>query len=89
MVDLKLKMDVIFVCQGKGAPDLNTRLLVRKLWDTFHIPTMVLVDADPHGKQKFHSIMGISRRWGIMVRSTATLFISEILAQSLGICDFQ
>ncbi|XP_032826275.2 meiotic recombination protein SPO11 isoform X2 [Petromyzon marinus] len=34
---------------GKGIPDLNTRLLVRKLWDTFHIPTLALVDADPHG----------------------------------------
>ncbi|CAM9734613.1 unnamed protein product [Lampetra planeri] len=34
---------------GKGVPDVNTRLLVRKLWDTFHIPTLALVDADPHG----------------------------------------
>lgn len=38
------------VCfQGKGIPDLNTRLLVKKLWDTFHIPVFTLVDADPHG----------------------------------------
>ncbi|XP_072800563.1 meiotic recombination protein SPO11 isoform X3 [Vicugna pacos] len=34
---------------GKGVPDLNTRLLVKKLWDTFHIPVFSLVDADPHG----------------------------------------
>ncbi|XP_035561716.1 meiotic recombination protein SPO11 isoform X11 [Canis lupus familiaris] len=34
---------------GKGVPDLNTRLLVKKLWDTFHIPVFALVDADPHG----------------------------------------
>ncbi|XP_078508114.1 meiotic recombination protein SPO11 isoform X11 [Lissotriton helveticus] len=34
---------------GKGVPDLNTRLLIRKLWDTFHIPIFTLVDADPHG----------------------------------------
>ncbi|XP_068119256.1 meiotic recombination protein SPO11 isoform X2 [Hyperolius riggenbachi] len=34
---------------GKGVPDLNTRLFVRKLWDTFHIPIFTLVDADPHG----------------------------------------
>ncbi|XP_078508106.1 meiotic recombination protein SPO11 isoform X5 [Lissotriton helveticus] len=33
---------------GKGVPDLNTRLLIRKLWDTFHIPIFTLVDADPH-----------------------------------------
>lgn len=38
------------VCfQGKGIPDLNTRLLVKKLWDTFHLPVFTLVDADPHG----------------------------------------
>ncbi|XP_075701713.1 meiotic recombination protein SPO11 [Rhinoderma darwinii] len=34
---------------GKGVPDLNTRLFVRKLWDTFQIPIFTLVDADPHG----------------------------------------
>ncbi|KAM3921792.1 meiotic recombination protein SPO11 [Leptodactylus fuscus] len=34
---------------GKGVPDLNTRLFVRKLWDTFKIPIFTLVDADPHG----------------------------------------
>lgn len=38
------------VCfQGKGVPDLNTRLLVKRLWDTFHIPVFTLVDADPYG----------------------------------------
>ncbi|OCT62417.1 meiotic recombination protein SPO11 isoform X2 [Xenopus laevis] len=34
---------------GKGVPDLNTRLLTRKLWDSFHIPIFTLVDADPYG----------------------------------------
>ncbi|XP_072270329.1 meiotic recombination protein SPO11 isoform X2 [Pyxicephalus adspersus] len=34
---------------GKGIPDLNTRLFVRKLWDTFQIPIFTLVDGDPHG----------------------------------------
>ncbi|KAM4033679.1 meiotic recombination protein SPO11 isoform 3-T6 [Anomaloglossus baeobatrachus] len=34
---------------GKGVPDLNTRLFVRKLWDSFQIPIFTLVDADPHG----------------------------------------
>ena len=28
---------------------MNTRLLIKKLWDTFHIPVFTLVDADPHG----------------------------------------
>ena len=36
--------------QGKGFPDVNTRLMVRKLWDTLQIPIFGLVDADPHGK---------------------------------------
>nr|XP_046253383.1 meiotic recombination protein SPO11 isoform X2 [Scatophagus argus] len=34
---------------GKGFPDVNSRLMVRKLWDTLHIPILTLVDADPHG----------------------------------------
>lgn len=43
-------LNACIVCfQGKGIPDLNTRLLVKKLWDTFHIPVFTLVDADPHG----------------------------------------
>jgi len=49
---------ILFVCvcvcvcvwgQGKGFPDVNSRLMVRKLWDTLHIPIFALVDADPHG----------------------------------------
>uniref|UniRef100_A0A8C5TX66 DNA topoisomerase (ATP-hydrolyzing) n=1 Tax=Malurus cyaneus samueli TaxID=2593467 RepID=A0A8C5TX66_9PASS len=42
----------LFVClllNGKCIPDLNTRLLVRKLWDSFQIPIFTLMDADPHG----------------------------------------
>ncbi|XP_052258155.1 meiotic recombination protein SPO11-like isoform X2 [Dreissena polymorpha] len=34
---------------GKGFPDVNTRMLLRRLWDMFSIPMMALVDADPHG----------------------------------------
>lgn len=30
-------------------PDVNSRLMVRKLWDTLHIPIFALMDADPHG----------------------------------------
>ncbi|XP_054429323.1 meiotic recombination protein SPO11 isoform X2 [Pteronotus mesoamericanus] len=43
------KMSPCIMVTGKGVPDLNTRLLVRKLWDAFHIPIFALVDADPHG----------------------------------------
>ncbi|NP_001008200.1 meiotic recombination protein SPO11 [Xenopus tropicalis] len=51
---------------GKGVPDLNTRLLTRKLWDSFHIPIFTLVDADPYGTklgdnvQKQSSILPIT-----------------------------
>lgn len=41
----------VCVDQGKGVPDVNSRLMVRKLWDTLHIPIFALVDADPHGTQ--------------------------------------
>ncbi|XP_061650661.1 meiotic recombination protein SPO11 isoform X3 [Phyllopteryx taeniolatus] len=34
---------------GKGFPDVNSRLMVRKLWDVLHVPVFTLVDADPHG----------------------------------------
>ncbi|XP_049632318.1 meiotic recombination protein SPO11 isoform X2 [Suncus etruscus] len=43
------KMSPCIMVTGKGVPDLNTRLFVRKLWETFHIPMFTLVDADPHG----------------------------------------
>ncbi|XP_010363412.1 meiotic recombination protein SPO11 isoform X1 [Rhinopithecus roxellana] len=43
------KLSPCIMITGKGVPDLNTRLLVRKLWDTFHVPVFTLVDADPHG----------------------------------------
>ncbi|XP_004636065.1 meiotic recombination protein SPO11 isoform X1 [Octodon degus] len=42
-------MSPCIMVTGKGTPDLNTRLLVKKLWDLFHIPVFTLVDADPHG----------------------------------------
>ncbi|XP_073928524.1 meiotic recombination protein SPO11 isoform X3 [Castor canadensis] len=43
------KMSPCIMVTGKGIPDLNTRLLVKRLWDAFHIPVFTLVDADPHG----------------------------------------
>ncbi|XP_063156112.1 meiotic recombination protein SPO11 [Candoia aspera] len=43
------KMSPSIIITGKGVPDINTRLLVRKLWDTCRIPTFALMDADPHG----------------------------------------
>ncbi|XP_034288963.1 meiotic recombination protein SPO11 isoform X1 [Pantherophis guttatus] len=43
------KMSPSIIITGKGVPDVNTRLLVRKLWDTCHVPIFALMDADPHG----------------------------------------
>ncbi|XP_072044802.1 meiotic recombination protein SPO11-like [Amphiura filiformis] len=43
------KLAPCIIITGKGFPDVNTRLMVRKLWDTLQIPIFGLVDADPHG----------------------------------------
>ncbi|XP_053106790.1 meiotic recombination protein SPO11 isoform X2 [Hemicordylus capensis] len=43
------KMSPCILITGKGVPDVNTRLLVRKLWDMCHVPIFALMDADPHG----------------------------------------
>nr|XP_013046104.1 meiotic recombination protein SPO11 isoform X2 [Anser cygnoides] len=47
--DFCIKLSPCIMITGRGIPDLNTRLLVRKLWDTFQIPVFTLMDADPHG----------------------------------------
>ncbi|TNM86884.1 hypothetical protein fugu_007114 [Takifugu bimaculatus] len=47
--DFCAKLSPCIMITGKGVPDLNSRLMVRKLWDTLHIPIFALVDADPHG----------------------------------------
>jgi meiotic recombination protein SPO11 len=43
------KLKPIIMITGKGFPDLNTRLLVKRLWEKLQIPVLALVDADPHG----------------------------------------
>ncbi|XP_067227349.1 meiotic recombination protein SPO11 [Chanodichthys erythropterus] len=47
--DFCTKLSPCIIITGKGMPDVNSRLMVRKLWDTLHIPVFALVDADPHG----------------------------------------
>ncbi|XP_070824615.1 meiotic recombination protein SPO11 [Chaetodon trifascialis] len=47
--DFCTKLSPCIIVTGKGVPDVNSRLMVRKLWDTLHIPIFALVDADPHG----------------------------------------
>lgn len=48
---------------GKGFPDLNTQLFLKKLWMVMSIPVFILVDADPHGicimlNYRFGSVVG-------------------------------
>ncbi|XP_051516541.1 meiotic recombination protein SPO11 [Myxocyprinus asiaticus] len=47
--DFCIRLSPCIIITGKGMPDVNSRLMVRKLWDTLHIPVFALVDADPHG----------------------------------------
>uniref|UniRef100_A0A3P8T883 DNA topoisomerase (ATP-hydrolyzing) n=1 Tax=Amphiprion percula TaxID=161767 RepID=A0A3P8T883_AMPPE len=47
--DFCTKLSPCIIITGKGVPDVNSRLMVRKLWDVLQIPIFALVDADPHG----------------------------------------
>ncbi|XP_034027499.1 meiotic recombination protein SPO11-like isoform X2 [Thalassophryne amazonica] len=47
--DFCSKLSPCIIITGKGVPDVNSRLMVRKLWDTLRIPIFAMVDADPHG----------------------------------------
>ncbi|XP_066558626.1 meiotic recombination protein SPO11 [Amia ocellicauda] len=47
--DFCTKLAPCIMITGKGVPDVNSRLMVRKLWDSLLIPVFALVDADPHG----------------------------------------
>ncbi|XP_050952193.1 meiotic recombination protein SPO11 [Labeo rohita] len=47
--DFCTRLSPCIIITGKGVPDVNSRLMVRKLWDTLHVPVFALVDADPHG----------------------------------------
>ncbi|XP_068996901.1 meiotic recombination protein SPO11 [Embiotoca jacksoni] len=47
--DFCTKLSPCIIITGKGVPDVNSRLMVRKLWDMLHVPIFALVDADPHG----------------------------------------
>ncbi|XP_058265053.1 meiotic recombination protein SPO11 [Hemibagrus wyckioides] len=64
------------IITGKGVPDVNSRLMVKKLWDTLHIPVFALVDADPHGIE----IMCIYKYGSIsMAFEAPTLTVSSML----------
>ncbi|XP_053499457.1 meiotic recombination protein SPO11 [Ictalurus furcatus] len=64
------------IITGKGVPDVNSRLMVKKLWETLHIPVFALVDADPHGIE----IMCIYKYGSIsMAFEAPTLTVSSML----------
>ena len=43
------KVGPCIMITGKGFPDINTRMLLKKLQEELQIPVFALVDADPHG----------------------------------------
>uniref|UniRef100_A0A671L758 DNA topoisomerase (ATP-hydrolyzing) n=1 Tax=Sinocyclocheilus anshuiensis TaxID=1608454 RepID=A0A671L758_9TELE len=47
--DFCTRLSPCIIITGKGVPDVNSRLMVRKLGDTLHVPVFALVDADPYG----------------------------------------
>ncbi|GLG97022.1 Meiotic recombination protein W68, partial [Gryllus bimaculatus] len=47
---------------GKGYPDTLVRVLLNRLWELLRLPTLLLMDADPHGIE----IMA-TYRWGSKV----------------------
>ncbi|XP_055377341.1 uncharacterized protein LOC129609453 [Condylostylus longicornis] len=44
----KINKEFILIT-GKGYPDINTRLLLRKILNKYNIPVYALMDADPYG----------------------------------------
>ncbi|XP_019629274.1 PREDICTED: meiotic recombination protein SPO11-like [Branchiostoma belcheri] len=86
------KLAPCIMVTGKGVPDLNTRMLVHKLWKAFHIPVFALVDADPHGMEimctykygsmalshEFHSLTVPTLKWlGVLPSDIRRLCIQE------------
>lgn len=53
LIDVKLttKCGPCILITGKGFPDINTRIILRKLSESLQIPVLALVDADPHGME--------------------------------------
>lgn len=54
----------IILVTAKGYPDINTRMLLKKMSTELRIPLYILVDADPHGVEimctyKFGSLMKV------------------------------
>ncbi|XP_050512363.1 MATH and LRR domain-containing protein PFE0570w isoform X2 [Diabrotica virgifera virgifera] len=84
--DFQTKLNVPFIMiTGKGYPDLNTQLFLRKLWTSMSLPVFILVDSDPHGIQimlnyKFGSIKNahLSRYLAVPKAKWIGVYPSEI-----------
>ncbi len=66
--------------QGKGYPDVNSRLLVRRLSDLFRIPVFVFTDCDAHGIEvsgdhRMHVIIYNNQRLVITVKRCYLLLL--------------
>ncbi|KAF5901521.1 meiotic recombination protein SPO11, partial [Clarias magur] len=74
--DFCTQFNPCIILTGKGVPDVNSRLMVKKLWETLHIPVFALVDADPHGIE----IMCIYKYGSVsMAFEAPTLTVSSML----------
>lgn len=59
---------------GKGYPDINTRVLLKRLEADLKLPIYIVVDADPHGIEimctyKFGSLQMIHNSEQLAVKS--------------------
>nr|XP_020466400.1 meiotic recombination protein SPO11 isoform X4 [Monopterus albus] len=83
--DFCTKLSPCIMITGKGVPDVNSRLMVRKLWDTLHIPVFALVDADPHGLHVPLSPQMLAPVQCIMMLSLAIISTGMVLFLSVSI----
>uniref|UniRef100_A0A3Q2NTG9 DNA topoisomerase (ATP-hydrolyzing) n=1 Tax=Fundulus heteroclitus TaxID=8078 RepID=A0A3Q2NTG9_FUNHE len=81
--DFCAKLSPCIIITGKGVPDVNSRLMVRKLWDTLRIPIFALVDADPHGTE------GLSERRSAMSFEAHSLTVPSVMWLGLLPSDLQ
>ncbi|XP_030761359.1 uncharacterized protein PF11_0213 [Sitophilus oryzae] len=65
---------------GKGFPDLNTQLFLKKLWMVMYVPVFILVDADPDGI----AIM-LNYRFGSIANAHVSEFLTIPKAKWMGV----
>lgn len=73
----KVKTKIILIT-AKGFPDINTRVLLKRLEKDLSIPIYIIVDADPHGIEimftyKFGSLQMVHNSDHLAVKSVEWL----------------